>query len=72
MNLPNTAGFIGDWTVGSRTVHVMSTTAIDQEDGKLEVGALVEVKGTLRSDGSVDARRIEVEQGAVRCLSSPA
>src|SRR6266404_6156297 len=71
MNLPNTAGFIGDWTVGSRTVHVMSTTAIDQEDGKLEVGALVEVKGTLRSDGSVDATRIEVEQGAVRCFEFP-
>ncbi len=68
MNLPNTAGFIGDWTVGSRTVHVISTTAIDQEDGKVEVGALVEVKGTLRSDGSVDATRVEVEQGAAQCF----
>src|SRR5258707_14298302 len=71
MNLPNTAGFIGDWTVGSRTVHVMSSTAISEEDGKLEVGALVEVKGTLRSDGSVYATRIEVEQGAARCFEFP-
>ncbi len=68
VTLPNTSGFIGDWIVGSRTVHVTSTTAIDQEDGAVAVGALVEVKGTLRPDGSVDAERIEVEQPASQCF----
>src|SRR5260370_5169766 len=64
MSLPNTSGFVGDWVVGSRTVHVTSATRLDQEDGAVAVGALVEVKGTLRSDGWVDATRIEVEQRA--------
>lgn len=68
INLPGTQGFVGDWIVGTRTVHVTSSTIIDQEDGALAVGALVEVKGTLRSDGSVDATGIEVEEGATPCL----
>ncbi len=68
MNLPNTTGFIGDWTVGSRIVHVTTATGIDQEDGAVAVGALVEAKGTLRADGSVDATRIEVKQAATQCF----
>jgi hypothetical protein len=68
MSLPNTTGFVGDWTVGSRKVHVTTATRIDQEDGAVAVGALVEVKGTLRADGSVDATRIEVEQAAAQCF----
>src|SRR5215831_14850598 len=68
VSLPGTSGFIGDWMVGSRAVHVTSATRIDQEDGTVAVGALVEVKGTLRSDGSVDATRIEVEQPATNCF----
>ena len=68
MSLPNTLGFVGDWVVGSRTVHVASTTRIDQEDGVVAVGALVEIRSTLRSDGSVDATGIEVEQPAAQCF----
>src|SRR5258708_25545598 len=68
MSLPNTSGFVGDWVVGSRTVHVTSATSMDEEDGAVAVGALVEVEGTLRSDGSVDATRIEVEQRAAQCF----
>ncbi len=55
------SGFVGDWTVGSRTVHVTSSTIIDQEDGNIVLGSLVEVKGTVRQDGSVDATKIEAE-----------
>src|SRR2546423_5783348 len=55
------SGFVGDWIVGSRTVHVTSSTIIDQEDGAIVLGSLVEVKGTVRSDGSVDATKIETE-----------
>jgi len=68
MSLPSTPGFVGDWVVGSRTVHVASTTRIDQEDGLVAVGALVEIRSTLRSDGSVDATGIEVEQPAAQCF----
>jgi len=59
-SLPGTADLTGDWTVGSRTVHVTSATTIDQHVGAPVVGALVEVKGMLESDGSVDAATIEV------------
>lgn len=60
-SLPSTPGFIGDWVVAGRTVHVTSTTRIDQEEGSPAVGRRVEVEGVLRPDGSVDAREIEVE-----------
>jgi primosomal replication protein N len=63
-NLPTTPGFIGDWTIEGHTVHVSSTTRIQQEEGLVAVGALVEVRGTIRADGSVDAARIEVEESA--------
>ena len=63
-SLPNTAGFVGDWVVSGRTVHVTSATDIDQEDALLTVGALIKVEGTRRADGSVDATEIEVERGA--------
>jgi hypothetical protein len=62
--LPNTAGFVGDWVVDGRTVHVTSSTRINQEEGLVATGAFVEVKGTLRGDGSVDATQIEVERSA--------
>ena len=61
--LASTPGWIGDWTVGSRTVAVTGTTTIDQERGTVTLGALVEVHGTSRPDGSVLASRVEVEWG---------
>jgi hypothetical protein len=63
-SLPNTTDFTGDWVIDGRTVHVTSSTHIDQEDGLVAVGALVEVRGTLRTDGSVDATNIDVERSA--------
>jgi len=59
--LPATAGFVGDWLVAGKTIHVTASTRIETEDGPVVVGALVEVKGTIRADGSIDAVRIEVE-----------
>jgi uncharacterized protein DUF5666 len=58
--LASTPGFVGDWTVAGVIVHVSDATRIEQEDAPLAIGATVEVKGTKRADGSVDARRIEV------------
>jgi Domain of unknown function (DUF5666) len=63
-SLPNTAGLVGDWRVAGRTVHVTSSTRIEQEDGRVAVGATVKVEGTTRSDNSFDATEIEVKQGA--------
>lgn len=60
-SLPSGPGQIGDWQVSGRTVHVTAATIIDQEHGGAVVGASVEVKGTLRADGSIDASRIEVQ-----------
>src|SRR5207244_8429665 len=59
-SLPNTPGFIGDWTVGGRTVHVSAATVINTEHGAVAVGATVEVHGTQQADGSINAARIEV------------
>jgi len=64
MQLPNTPGFIGDWMVDSRIVHVTTTTRIQQDEGLVAVGALAEVRGSLRGDGSVDAVIVEVERSS--------
>lgn len=61
--LAATPGWIGDWRVGGRAVRVTGTTAIDQERGTIALGALVEVHGTSRTDGSILAERVEVEWG---------
>jgi uncharacterized protein DUF5666 len=60
-SLPNTLNFIGDWTVGGRAVHVTASTIINREHGSVAVGVFVEVNGTQRADGSIDASRIEVK-----------
>jgi hypothetical protein len=70
-DLPNTPGFIGDWKVEGQTVHVTSATRIQQDEGLVALGAVVEVRGTIRSDGSVDASRIEVEQSAGSLENTP-
>lgn len=63
-SLPSTADFTGDWRVGGRTVHVTSTTIINREHGAVAVGASVEVNGTARTDGSLDAAKIEIQPTA--------
>jgi hypothetical protein len=60
-SLPAGPGLVGDWTISGRTVHVTSSTIINQEHGPAAVGALVEVNGKVRADGSLDASRIEVK-----------
>lgn len=62
--LPTTQNFVGDWTVESRTVRVSAATFINREHMTLAVGLLVEVKGALQSDGSVDATSIEVKRAS--------
>jgi Domain of unknown function (DUF5666) len=55
------APYVGDWVVGTTTVHVTATTQINDPSSALAVGVTVEVKGTLESDGSITATRINVE-----------
>ena len=55
------AGFVGDWQVGGRTIHVTAATRIETNDGPVAVGAFVEIEGSMRADGSMDARKIEVK-----------
>ncbi|HMZ22019.1 MAG TPA: DUF5666 domain-containing protein, partial [Blastocatellia bacterium] len=59
--LPNTQGWIGEWTVVRTKVKVTATTKIDQTRGKVVLGALVEVKGTKQSDGVIAATDIVVK-----------
>jgi len=61
-SLPNTPGWIGDWVVSGRTVHVTAATRIEQKKGPVRVGAYVEVKGLQQADGSVNASKIEVKR----------
>jgi hypothetical protein len=62
-SLPN-GGFIGDWRVAGRTVHVSAATEIRQDKGPAVVGAQVEVKGTTQPDGSTNATRVEVRSSS--------
>jgi subtilisin family serine protease len=55
------SGYIGDWVIGGKTVHVSSSTEIDDSHGGIAVGTRVEVRGRERTDGSVDATRIKVD-----------
>ncbi|MBK6407378.1 MAG: hypothetical protein IPF66_21565 [Holophagales bacterium] len=56
-------GLVGDWTVAGKTVHVSASTEIEQALGPANVGATVRVRGTLRADGSVDAKNVGVKTG---------
>jgi len=60
VSLPADTSFVGDWTVNQAVVHVSSSTTIDQSKGAVALGDLVEVKGQLRADKSVDATSIVV------------
>ncbi len=54
---------LGDWTVAGVTVHVTAATRIRTDERTLALGSIVEIKGTRRADGSIDAARVEVTWG---------
>jgi hypothetical protein len=63
--LPGSPNLVGDWTVQVPvnqmvTIHVASTTTIDETKGKVVIGAFVKIEGTLKSDNSVDATLVSV------------
>jgi Domain of unknown function (DUF5666)/Repeat of unknown function (DUF5648) len=53
------SGLIGVWKIDDKLVNVTAATSIDSEDAALVVGATVEVKGWLQSDGMIEASEIE-------------
>ena len=57
-------GLIGDWKIAGKAITTDATTHIEQEDGKVGVGAMVEVKGAVQPDGSLKAASLEVKIGA--------
>jgi uncharacterized protein (TIGR03437 family) len=63
-SLPAAANLIGDWRVGGRTVRVTASTRIERKYGTVTVGAFVGVYGAQQSEGSINATKIEVKQGA--------
>ena len=59
------SGFVGDWMIGGRAVTTTATTTIDQSDGPLVLGAIVEVKGTQSAPGGpITATKLEVQSAA--------
>ena len=60
LRLPATAGWLGAWKVGTHIVRVNLRTQIDQTDGKVKLGAKVQVEGYRLSDGSIRATSIDV------------
>ncbi|MGE0126895.1 MAG: DUF5666 domain-containing protein [Blastocatellales bacterium] len=62
-DLPDTRHYIGDWTVGGKTIHVKERTVIFRERATIAIGATIEVYGAELADGSIDAKFIEVEHG---------
>ncbi len=53
-------GYVGDWMVGGRTVHVQPTTRMDTRWGQPAVGQNVAVWGYVNRDGSIDAVLVRV------------
>jgi uncharacterized protein (TIGR03437 family) len=60
--LPNGGILTGTWVVDGREVTVGARTRILRERGTPEVGAFVQVEGSQRTDGTVDAVTIQVER----------
>ena len=59
--LPGGGGLVGDWTVSGQTVTVTEMTKLEAEYGLFEVGACVEVEGSLQTDGSLASYEIETK-----------
>jgi uncharacterized protein (TIGR03437 family) len=61
-SLPGTSGFIGDWNVSGRVIHVNSSTEIERENNApIVTGASVEIEGCLQTDSSITAKKIKVK-----------
>jgi hypothetical protein len=62
-SLPSTT-LIGDWLVSGTIVHVSAATEIDEDGNAIAVGASVEVEGTMGTDGSITATKVQIKEDA--------
>ncbi len=62
MTLP-ASGLVGDWVVGSTTIHVDASTALDQQQASYAVGVTVLVRGQVQNDGSITAASVKAQAG---------
>ena len=53
--------YVGDWVIGDFTVTVSDTTIVDTSRGLPAVGAIAEVKATQKTDGTLLAIEIKIE-----------
>ncbi len=58
--LPLNGTMYGVWKIAGYKVHVSTSTQIDQTDGRAKVGANVSVEGHFLSNGSIEARSLDV------------
>lgn len=65
------SGLVGSWTIAGRTARADSATVFKQEIGALAVGALVEAKANIQSDGALLLTVVEVKQGAGGATTPP-
>lgn len=54
-------GLIGAWVVKGKTINVSKETHIDEKQGKVAIGAYIEVEGNPKGN-AIDAYEIEVEK----------
>jgi len=64
-------GLLGTWRVAGRTVNVVSTTRLQQEQGGFRVGATVEVHGLADAAGVITASAVEVKSGGAAAPVPP-
>jgi hypothetical protein len=69
--MPPGGGLVGAWIIAGTAVQTDAATVIKQEYGAVGIGAIVEVKGTRGSDGTVAATRIEVESSPTGASPPP-
>lgn len=60
-SLPNTSGRIGVWSVSGRKINVTAATRIKPDAMSIAIGNVVQIKGAVQMDGSVNATDIEVK-----------
>src|SRR5262249_15659015 len=59
-SLPSTVGFIGDWVVGGKAIHVSASTKVEAEHGPVMVGAFFEIHRTPPPSAPIYPSNIQV------------
>ena len=63
-------GLIGDWQIGGKLIHVVSSTKFTQYYGPVALGACAQIKGQSLPDTSINASEFEVTSSSGGCQTS--